>query len=126
MDTTYLFTGSRDCHIKKWDMASTELVATQNNAHKDWVSDLGIAPASWRRQVAAPEIDDDDDEGDLLVSVCRGGAMKLWDVTGSGGFGLVAQEEAAHSKSIAALAFNQQHLFTASADGTVRIWSLAG
>ena len=105
-------------------MAMTELVATQNNAHKDWVTDLGIAPVHWRRQVAAPAMVTDDDEGDLLVSVCRGGALKLWDVTGSGGFALVAQEEAAHSKSIAALSFNQQNLFTASADGTVRIWAL--
>jgi len=129
-ETTYLFTGSRDCHIKKWDVARSELLATQNNAHKDWVTDLGIAPPSWRRQVSfassSEETDGDSDQGDLLVSVCRGGAVKLWDVTGSAGFHLVAQEEAAHPKSVAALAFNHQHLFTASADGTVRIWSLAG
>ena len=105
----------------------TELVATQNNAHKDWVTDLGMAPVSWRRLVTPASNTDGagDDECDLLVSVCRGGVMKLWDVTGSGGFSLVSQEDAAHSKSIAALAFNQQHLFTASADGTVRIWSLS-
>ena len=128
-ETTYLFTGSRDCHIKKWDVASCELLATQNNAHKDWVTDLAIAPDSWRRQVAfssSSSSSSEDDTGDLLVSACRGGAMKLWDVTGRAGFDLVAQEETAHPKAIAALAFNRQHLFSASADGTVRIWSLAG
>ncbi|KAG1668931.1 Kinesin-like protein KIF21A [Nymphon striatum] len=38
----YLFSGSRDMCIKKWDLANQFLVQSLNQAHKDWICDLNF------------------------------------------------------------------------------------
>uniref|UniRef100_A0A8C0HRF7 Kinesin family member 21A n=1 Tax=Buteo japonicus TaxID=224669 RepID=A0A8C0HRF7_9AVES len=58
-----LFSGSRDNGIKKWDLAQKDLLQQVPNAHKDWVCALGLVPG-------AP----------VLLSGCRGGTLKLWNV----------------------------------------------
>lgn len=56
-----LFSGSRDSGIKRWDLRNSELKQSMNNAHKGWVSGLTI-------------------HSDILLSACRGGLIKLWNV----------------------------------------------
>ncbi|XP_055550940.1 kinesin-like protein KIF21A isoform X2 [Wyeomyia smithii] len=56
-----LFSGSRDSGIKRWDLRNGELKQSLNNAHKGWVSGMAIY-------------------GDILLSSCRGGVIRLWNV----------------------------------------------
>ncbi|XP_032895499.1 kinesin-like protein KIF21A isoform X2 [Amblyraja radiata] len=97
-----LFSGSRDNGIKKWDMAQQELFQQVPNAHKDWVSALGIVPGRMS-----------------LLSGCRGGILKLWTVDSFSPLG----EMRGHDSPINAICTNSTHIFTASDDQTVRIWS---
>ncbi|XP_078276005.1 kinesin-like protein KIF21A isoform X2 [Rhinoraja longicauda] len=97
-----LFSGSRDNGIKKWDMAQQELFQQVPNAHKDWVCALGIVPGRM-----------------FLLSGCRGGILKLWTVDSFSPLG----EMRGHDSPINAICTNSTHIFTASDDQTVRIWS---
>lgn len=56
-----LFSGSRDSGIKRWDLRNGELKQSMNNAHKGWVSGMAIY-------------------SDILLSGCRGGLIRLWNV----------------------------------------------
>lgn len=56
-----LFSGSRDSGIKRWDLRNGELKLSMNNAHKGWVSGMTIY-------------------SDILISGCRGGLIRLWNV----------------------------------------------
>lgn len=56
-----LFSGSRDSGIKRWDLRNGELKQSMNNAHKGWVSGMTIY-------------------SDILLSACRGGLIRLWNV----------------------------------------------
>lgn len=56
-----LFSGSRDSGIKRWDLRNGELKQSMNNAHKGWVSGMTIY-------------------SDILISGCRGGLIRLWNV----------------------------------------------
>lgn len=56
-----LFSGSRDLGIKRWDLRNGELKQSMNNAHKGWVSGMAIY-------------------SDILLSTCRGGLIRLWNV----------------------------------------------
>ncbi|XP_078091517.1 kinesin-like protein KIF21A isoform X2 [Mustelus asterias] len=97
-----LFSGSRDNGIKKWDMVQQELLQQVPNAHKDWVCALGILPGR-----------------SVLLSGCRGGILKLWNVDNFSPLG----EMRGHDSPINAICTNSTHIFTASDDQTVRIWS---
>ena len=59
-----LFSASRDFCIKKWNLRTGELVRSINNAHKDWICGLAHLPG-----------------GQVLVSGCRAGIIKLWSWT---------------------------------------------
>lgn len=100
-----LFSGSRDNGIKKWDLAQKVLLQQVPNAHKDWVCALGLVPG-------AP----------ALLSGCRGGVLKLWHADSC----LPLAEMRGHDSPINAICVNASHLFTASDDRTVRIWSARG
>ncbi|XP_043407252.1 kinesin-like protein KIF21A isoform X10 [Chelonia mydas] len=96
-----LFSGSRDNGIKKWDLAQKDLLQQVPNAHKDWVCALGLVPGS-----------------SVLLSGCRGGILKLWNVDTF----IPVGEMRGHDSPINAICTNSSHIFTASDDRTVRIW----
>ncbi|XP_053875037.1 kinesin-like protein KIF21A isoform X8 [Malaclemys terrapin pileata] len=96
-----LFSGSRDNGIKKWDLAQKDLLQQVPNAHKDWVCALGLVPGS-----------------SFLLSGCRGGILKLWNVDTFTPVG----EMRGHDSPINAICTNCSHVFTAADDRTVRIW----
>ncbi|XP_018408018.1 PREDICTED: kinesin-like protein KIF21A [Nanorana parkeri] len=100
-----LFSGSRDNGLKKWDLTRKDLLYQVPNAHKDWVCALGIVPSC-----------------PVLLSGCRGGILKLWNVDTLVPIG----EVKGHDSPINAICTNTTHIFTASDDQTVRIWKAHG
>ncbi|XP_069347433.1 kinesin-like protein KIF21A isoform X5 [Eulemur rufifrons] len=96
-----LFSGSRDNGIKKWDLAQKDLLQQVPNAHKDWVCALGVVPGH-----------------PVLLSGCRGGILKLWNVDTF----MPVGEMKGHDSPINAICVNSTHIFTAADDRTVRIW----
>ncbi|KAM6215205.1 kinesin-like protein KIF21A isoform 5-T5 [Rhynchocyon petersi] len=96
-----LFSGSRDNGIKKWDLAQKDLLQQVPNAHKDWICALGVVP-----------------DHPVLLSGCRGGILKLWNVDTFAPVG----EMKGHDSPINAICVNSTHIFTAADDRTVRIW----
>ncbi|XP_032663629.1 kinesin-like protein KIF21A isoform X2 [Odontomachus brunneus] len=103
-----LFSGSRDMCIKRWDLNKMELVQSLNNAHKDWI--LGLCTVN---------------NGSVMVSGCRGGVLKAWSVPKDhSGECTPIGEVRAHASAINAVATNQQHIFTASNSGEVKLWRI--
>ncbi|XP_056429624.1 kinesin-like protein KIF21A isoform X5 [Hyla sarda] len=100
-----LFSGSRDNGIKKWDLSRKDLLHQVPNAHKDWVCALGVVPSR-----------------PIVLSGCRGGILKLWNVDTFIPIG----EVKGHDSPINAICTNSTHIFTASDDQTVRIWKANG
>ncbi|XP_027745938.1 kinesin-like protein KIF21A isoform X3 [Empidonax traillii] len=96
-----LFSGSRDNGIKKWDLSQKDLLQQVPNAHKDWVCALGLIP-----------------DAPVLLSGCRGGILKLWNVDPFTPIG----EMKGHDSPINAICTNSSQIFTAADDRTVRIW----
>uniref|UniRef100_A0A3P8SMC0 Kinesin family member 21A n=1 Tax=Amphiprion percula TaxID=161767 RepID=A0A3P8SMC0_AMPPE len=101
-DTFY--SSSRDHYIKKWDLASKQLLQSVS-AQADWVSVLGVVPGS-----------------SVLLSGCRGGLLRLWHTDSLTPLG----ELQGHDSPINGLASNSSQLFTASDDRTVKIWEAKG
>ncbi|XP_067137573.1 kinesin-like protein KIF21A isoform X2 [Centruroides vittatus] len=99
----YLFSGSRDMCIKKWDLANRCLVQSLNQAHKDWICSMSFLPS-----------------GNALLSSCRGGYVKLWASDSCHLLG----EIRAHNAPINSLATNSSSIFTASNDCRIGIWRL--
>uniref|UniRef100_A0A096M534 Kinesin-like protein KIF21B n=1 Tax=Poecilia formosa TaxID=48698 RepID=A0A096M534_POEFO len=96
-----LFSGSRDNGIKKWELEQQELTQQIPNAHKDWVCALAYVPGR-----------------PMLLSACRGGMLKVWNVENFTPIG----EVRGHDSPINAICTNSRHIFTASSDKTVKIW----
>ncbi|XP_068706448.1 kinesin-like protein KIF21A [Montipora foliosa] len=101
----YLFSGSRDNSIKKWDIETQQLVQHFTGAHKDWVSALDFL---------RPQ--------NVLLSGCRSGVLKLWRVEN----GAPVCEIKAHRHPINAVCTNSSCVFTASSDRLVRLWRVTG
>ncbi|XP_074078425.1 kinesin-like protein KIF21B isoform X5 [Macrotis lagotis] len=97
-----LFSGSRDNGIKKWDLEQQELIQQIPNAHKDWVCALAFVPGR-----------------PMLLSACRGGFIKVWNVENFTPIG----EIKGHDSPINAICTNSKHIFTASSDCRVKLWS---
>ncbi|KAK0161534.1 hypothetical protein PV327_009993 [Microctonus hyperodae] len=101
-----LFSGSRDMCIKRWDLSRMELIQSLNNAHKDWI--LGLCTVN---------------NGAVMVSGCRGGMLRAWSVPkDQSGECTLLGEVRAHGSAINAVVTNQQHIFTASNSGEVKMW----
>jgi WD40 repeat protein len=101
MKGNFLFSGSRDNAIKKWDFSKCRIEQHVANAHRDWVTSLSFVPGV-----------------DVVMSGDRRGLLKLWDVQNCRALG----EIQAHGKSINAIKCNSTSIFTASSDRLVRIW----
>ncbi|XP_061075195.1 kinesin-like protein KIF21B [Conger conger] len=97
-----LFSGSRDNGIKKWDLEQQELIQQIPNAHKDWVCALAYVPGR-----------------PMLLSGCRGGMLKVWNVENFTPIG----EIRGHDSPINAICTNAKHIFTASSDCRVKLWT---
>ncbi|XP_036956590.1 kinesin-like protein KIF21B isoform X3 [Acanthopagrus latus] len=97
-----LFSGSRDNGIKKWDLEQQELIQQIPNAHKDWVCALAYVPGR-----------------PMLLSACRGGMLKVWNVDNFTPIG----EVRGHDSPINAICTNSRQIFTASSDCRVKLWS---
>ncbi|XP_037288222.2 kinesin-like protein 31E isoform X2 [Rhipicephalus microplus] len=102
----YLFSGSRDRCIKKWDLANRCHITSLNQAHKNWICALAIMHSS-----SAPPV---------LLSGCRDGLLKMWNTENCSLVG----ELKAHGSTINAIATNSSCVFTASSDNTVRVWQV--
>nr|XP_002732855.2 PREDICTED: kinesin-like protein KIF21A-like [Saccoglossus kowalevskii] len=100
-----LFSGSRDMCIKKWNLNNQQLLKSINSAHKDWICALEQLP-----------------ERNCLLSGCRGGILKLWQISDCNLMG----EIKAHTSPINAISSNSNCIFTASSDRTVSIWRARG
>ncbi|XP_033752662.1 kinesin-like protein KIF21A isoform X2 [Pecten maximus] len=96
-----LFSGSRDMCIKKWDLTTNKLKLSLNSAHKDWICALGFMPSS-----------------DILLSGCRSGFLKLWNVDTCQALGDIK----AHIMPINSIATNSNSIFTASNEPVVKMW----
>uniref|UniRef100_A0A7N6A0G6 Kinesin motor domain-containing protein n=1 Tax=Anabas testudineus TaxID=64144 RepID=A0A7N6A0G6_ANATE len=86
-----LFSGSRDNGIKKWDLEQQELTQQIPNAHKDWVCALAYVPGR-----------------PMLLSGCRGGMLKVWNVDNFTPIG----EVRGHESPINAICTNSRQIFT--------------
>jgi kinesin family protein 4/21/27 len=97
----FLFSGSRDGCIKKWDLQNQKLVQSLNNCHKDWVLSLNSMPNS-----------------NTLISGDRSGQLKLWSTDSCQPIGDIK----AHSSAVHSIATNSSLVFTASSDNTINLW----
>ncbi|XP_055600576.1 kinesin-like protein KIF21B isoform X2 [Uranotaenia lowii] len=97
-----LFSGSRDSGIKRWDLRNGELKQSLNNAHKGWVSGMAIY-------------------GDILLSSCRGGVIRLWNVKNCDSLAEMKTDQ-----SINDIVTSDNRVFTASNTGIVRMWRFSG
>uniref|UniRef100_A0AAQ5X0S7 Kinesin motor domain-containing protein n=1 Tax=Amphiprion ocellaris TaxID=80972 RepID=A0AAQ5X0S7_AMPOC len=97
-----LFSGSRDNGIKKWELEQQELTQQIPNAHKDWVCALAYVPGR-----------------PMLLSGCRGGMLKVWNVDNFTPIG----EVRGHDSPINAICTNSRQIFTASSDCRVKLWN---
>ncbi|KAF7694060.1 kinesin-like protein KIF21A isoform X1 [Silurus meridionalis] len=100
-----VYSAARDHCIRRWDLSSKQLKQQVDRAHSDWVSALAVVPDSR-----------------ILLSVCRGGLLKLWHSDTLRPLG----ELRGHDCAINSISTNSTHLFTASEDRTVRIWQIKG
>ncbi|KAK3518086.1 hypothetical protein QTP70_033308 [Hemibagrus guttatus] len=100
-----VYSSARDHCIRRWDLSSKQLKQHVDRAHSDWVSALTVVPDSR-----------------TLLSVCRGGLLKLWHSDTLRPLG----EVRGHDCAINSISTNSTHLFTASEDRTVRIWQIKG
>ncbi|KAM4588435.1 kinesin-like protein KIF21B isoform 4-T4 [Odontesthes bonariensis] len=97
-----LFSGSRDNGIKKWELEQQELTQQIPNSHKDWVCALAYVPGR-----------------PMLLSGCRGGVLKVWNVENFTPIG----EVRGHDSPINAICTNSRQIFTASSDCRVKLWN---
>ncbi|CAN8004695.1 unnamed protein product [Ixodes hexagonus] len=104
----YLFSGSRDYCIKKWDLSTQSHVMSLNQAHKDWICALNFMP-----NPGGPTV---------LLSSCRGGMLKLWNAENCSLIG----ELRAHTSPINAIATNSSCVFTASNNNDIKVWRTPG
>ncbi|XP_054707969.1 kinesin-like protein KIF21A [Uloborus diversus] len=100
---SYLFTGSRDTSIRKWDLHKRSVVQTVQKAHKDSVCSLNILQG-----------------GDSFVSGSCSGSLKLWTMNRCS----LIEEIKAHKSSINCITSNNSLSFTASSDCTVGVWKM--
>jgi len=102
-----LFSASRDKAIKKWDLSSRTAIKSEYPAHSNWVCALDVLKQTPNKS------------GNMLASGGRNGIIKFWDTDDLTSLG----EFKAHGSTINCIASNSSHMFTASSDNTIKMWS---
>lgn len=100
MCNDFLYSGSRDMCLKKWDLTNCCLLQSINQAHKDWITAMATLPPSSSSGGQHPQ----------LLTSCRGGLLKMWNTETMQNIG----ELKAHTTPINAIASNGECVFTAS------------
>ncbi|CAD6199987.1 unnamed protein product [Caenorhabditis auriculariae] len=103
----HLFTASKDLNIMKFSLVDNKRDHLELRAHQQYIQSLAsFGPKG----------------NEYLVSACKEGTMKFWDVASSQRMRLVEDYPKAHSDSINEICSTPSMLFTASGDGTVGFW----
>eukprot|EP00116_Pleurobrachia_bachei_P001669 sb/3461931/ len=109
----HLYSGSRDQTIKKWHIQTRKEKGGQRPAHKDRVQALAHIPSLGS-----------------IVSASRDGVIKLWreesfgDPKSDPAKSVIAEIDAHPGSSIQDVQVSGNHIYTASADSTVKIWAI--
>ncbi|GMT23895.1 hypothetical protein PFISCL1PPCAC_15192 [Pristionchus fissidentatus] len=106
----FIFTAGKDKNIMKFNKSDMKRDHLEINAHNNYIQSL----TSIRL-----------DNADILVSACKEGTIKLWDVETTRRLPLIEQISSAHGDSINELSSNSSLLFSASSDQTVGFWRAA-
>lgn len=101
-----VFSASRDTDIMRFSLQDMKRDHIELQAHNKWIQSMCIINA-YRP---------------LLVTACKEGRVKVWDITSTRKLRLVDQISHAHEEAINELATHSGILFTASSDTTVALW----
>uniref|UniRef100_A0A915AVU3 Kinesin motor domain-containing protein n=2 Tax=Parascaris univalens TaxID=6257 RepID=A0A915AVU3_PARUN len=105
-----LFTASKDTNIMRFSMHDMKRDHLELKAHDKWILDMCLLDAG----------------RPILTTVCKGGAVKLWDFTNTRKLRLIEELNRAHDEAINSVAVTESSIvFTASNDTTVGLWHLS-
>ncbi|KAF1757649.1 hypothetical protein GCK72_014105 [Caenorhabditis remanei] len=103
----HLFTASKDLNIMKFSLKNGKREHFETRAHQQYIQSLtGFGPKG----------------KELLVSACKDGTLRFWDVASYSGMKLVEEYSKAHEEGISGMCTSKSMLFTASGDATVGFW----
>uniref|UniRef100_A0A1I7VVW0 WD_REPEATS_REGION domain-containing protein n=1 Tax=Loa loa TaxID=7209 RepID=A0A1I7VVW0_LOALO len=101
-----VFSASRDTDIMRFSLQDMKRDHIELQAHNKWIQSMCIL----------------DTYRPLLVTACKEGRVKVWDIASTRKLRLVDQISHAHEEAINELATHSGILFTASSDTTVALW----
>uniref|UniRef100_A0A0R3S2S3 WD_REPEATS_REGION domain-containing protein n=1 Tax=Elaeophora elaphi TaxID=1147741 RepID=A0A0R3S2S3_9BILA len=101
-----VFSASRDTDIMRFSLQDMKRDHIELQAHNKWIQSMCIL----------------DTYRPLLVTACKEGRVKVWDITSTRKLRLVDQISHAHEEAINELATHSGILFTASSDATIALW----
>ncbi|GMR47901.1 hypothetical protein PMAYCL1PPCAC_18096, partial [Pristionchus mayeri] len=107
----FIFTASKDKNIMKFNQMDKKRDHLELNAHSNYIQSLTSMHLGGEESV--------------LVSACKEGTIKLWEVENTRRITLIEQINTAHGDSINELSSNSSLLFSASSDQTVGFWRAA-
>ncbi|CAI2350349.1 unnamed protein product [Caenorhabditis sp. 36 PRJEB53466] len=103
----HLYTASKDVNIMKFSLKDGKREHLELRAHQQYIQSLaGFGPKG----------------KELLVSACKDGTLRFWDVATSNRMRLVEEYSKAHQEGINDMCAAKSMLFTASGDATVGFW----
>ncbi|NP_001360493.1 Kinesin-like protein klp-12 [Caenorhabditis elegans] len=103
----HLYTASKDVNIMKFSLKDGKREHLELRAHQQYIQSLtGFGPKG----------------KELLVSACKDGTIRFWDVGSSSRMKLVEEYSKAHQEGINDMCSTKSMLFTASGDSTVGFW----
>ncbi|MCP9266058.1 Kinesin-like protein [Dirofilaria immitis] len=100
-----VFTASRDTDIMRFSLQDMKRDHIELQAHNKWIQSMCIL----------------DSYRPLLVTACKEGRVKVWDITSTRKLRLVDQISHAHEEAINELATHSSILFTASSDEFIMV-----
>ncbi|PAV64803.1 hypothetical protein WR25_01035 [Diploscapter pachys] len=102
-----LFTASKDTNIMKFSLLDYKRDHLDVKAHNAYIQAMGIF---------------EDEKDPRLISACREGTVKFYDINRPQSLLVVDEIQNAHSDSINSLATTKTNMFTASSDQTIGVW----